>query len=88
VALIRGLVLDAAGQPVAMAAIYVVSAPVPQRDIAQLSGPDGRFALAAPVAGTYVIGARADAAGEGTGSIAVGNSPDQEVQLRITLVRG
>lgn len=84
-ALIRGTVLDAAGRPVAMAAVYVVSAPLPQPDIAQMSAPDGTFTIAAPVAGTYVVGARSDDAGQGSGSVTVGDSPDQELPMRITL---
>ena len=82
--MIRGRVVDALGQPVALAAIYVISAPEPQRDISQLSGADGSFALAANAPGTYVIGARADEAGEGRTSLIV-SSGDQDVPAQISL---
>jgi hypothetical protein len=75
--------VDAAGAPVALAAVYVVSAPEPQRDIGQLSGPDGGFVIAATALGTYVIGARADAAGGGQASVTVGDTGrDLHVTIR------
>jgi hypothetical protein len=81
---IRGQVVDGAGQPVALAAVYVVSAPEPQPDISQLSGADGSFALAGRAPGTYVIGARSDAAGQGRTSVVV-EPDDEEVRARITV---
>lgn len=79
--LIRGQVADQAGRPVAGAAIYVSSSPRPMPDIAQLAGEDGRFTLAAPVPGEYVIGARAgDAIGEVTVEVA-----DTDVVARIVV---
>jgi hypothetical protein len=86
VAVIRGRVVDTAGEPVSLAAIYVVSAPVPQQDIAQLSADDGTFALSASAAGRYVIGARSDTAGDGTMTVTV-TAVDQEVRGEITLTR-
>lgn len=81
--LIRGHVVDAAGNPVALAAVYIVSAPEPQRDIGQLSGPDGGFVMAASAPGTYVIGARADTAGVGQASVTVS---DTDGEGRVTIV--
>jgi hypothetical protein len=86
VAVIRGRVVDAAGEPVMLAAIYVVSAPAPQQDIAQLTSVDGGFALGAPTPGLYVIGARTDAAGEGRTSVTVG-AGDADVHAEIVLSR-
>ena len=77
--LIRGRVADKDGRPVAGAAIYVSAAPGPMPDIAQLTGEDGGFTLAAPVAGRYVVGARAgDASGEA--AVQVGTA-DVDVHL-------
>jgi len=83
---IKGLVVDGAGQPVAGAAIYVISAPVPLPDIAQLSGLDGSFAVAAPAPGTYVLGARSDESGSGQSTIAVraGEEMASEVTIRLS----
>ena len=53
---IDGRVTDAEGRPLPGASVYVVVAPVAMPDIAQLTGPDGGFQLAAPAAGTYRIG--------------------------------
>jgi hypothetical protein len=77
--LIRGRVADEGGRPVAGAAIVVSAAPRAMPDIAQLTGEDGAFTLAAPVSGRYVIGARAgDDAGEA--SVDVGTT-DAEVHI-------
>lgn len=79
--LIRGTVADAAGGPAAGAAIYVSAAPRPMPDIAQLTGDDGRFVVAAPAPGRYVIGARAgDAAGDA--AVDVGTT---DVELHIVV---
>jgi hypothetical protein len=83
---IRGQVVDDAGQPVALAAVYVVSSPEPQPDISQLSGSDGSFAIAGRVPGTYVLGARSDAAGRGQTRVVI-KPGDEEVAARLTLSR-
>lgn len=81
--LIRGQVADQAGRPAAGAAIYVSSSPRPMPDIAQLTGEDGRFTIAAPVPGRYAIGARAgDAMGEVT--VEVGDT-DVVARLVVTV---
>lgn len=79
---IRGTVVDAGGAAVALAAIYVISGPEAHRDIAQLSGSDGSFALSVNTAGVYVIGARSDSAGEGRASVTASGG---EAQVRIPL---
>ena len=66
--IIRGRVLDKEGAPVAQAAVYVVAAPQPQPDIAQLTGADGAFDVDAGSPGAYVIGARSDTAGGQSGA--------------------
>ena len=86
-AVIRGRVVGADGEPIALAAIYVVSAPEPQRDISQLTGSDGSFALTASAPGTYVIGARSDTAGEGRTSVNIAGS-EEDVRAEIALTAG
>lgn len=58
-AVIAGTVLDAAGRPVPQAAVVFRAAPVAVPDVAALTGPDGRFALDAPVPGHYRIAVHA-----------------------------
>ena len=53
--LIAGTVVDAAGLPVPQAAVLFREAPVAVPDVAELTGPDGRFALHAPAAGRYRV---------------------------------
>jgi protocatechuate 3,4-dioxygenase beta subunit len=77
--LIRGRVADEGGRPVAGAAIYVSASPGPMPDIAQLTGDDGVFTLAAPAPGRYVIGARA---GNAMGEVTV-EVVDTDVLVRI-----
>jgi len=79
---INGVVLDAAGRPVAQARVYVVKAPGPVPDVAVLTGPDGRFALAASRAGTYEIGCSTDRSGSGSATVVVG-AQDAVVELRL-----
>jgi len=60
-ALVAGRVVDEDGLPVAGATVLFAAGPVPVPDIAQLTGPDGGFAMAAPGLGTYRV--RVDAPG-------------------------
>jgi hypothetical protein len=53
---IAGVVVDAGGNPVEEARVYFVEGPVPLPDIAALTDKSGRFALSAPVSGTYQLG--------------------------------
>jgi len=52
---IRGIVRDQHSLPLAAARVYFLSGPVPLPDVAAMTGPDGAFALTAPVPGTYSI---------------------------------
>ena len=79
---ISGVVLDATGRPVAQARVYVVKAPGPVPDVAALTGPDGRFALAAARAGTYEIGCSTDRSGSASATVVVG-AHDAVVELRL-----
>jgi protocatechuate 3,4-dioxygenase beta subunit len=57
--LVSGNVLDDAGQPVQGARVFFTQAPVSVPDVAQVTGADGRFSMAAPAPGTYAIEVRA-----------------------------
>jgi hypothetical protein len=85
-AVIAGRVVDARGQPVAGAAVYVVSAPSPQPDIAPITDADGRFTLGADAVGAYVLGARSDTAGEGRTSVTL-TDPGDTADVRILVRR-
>jgi hypothetical protein len=53
---IAGVVVDADGSPLEEARVYFVEGPVTLPDIAALTDSSGRFALSAPVSGTYQLG--------------------------------
>jgi len=82
VTIIEGKVLDPEGHPVAEAAVYVVSAPAAMPDIAQITGGDGRFTVAAPIPGRYTLGARSDAFGQTQADIEVRGGETVAVDLR------
>lgn len=58
--MIGGVVQDDSGVAVEGARVYFVDAPVAMPEVAALTGPDGRFSLGAPVAGSYTVECRAD----------------------------
>jgi hypothetical protein len=58
--LLSGVVVDAAGHPVADARVALAAAPVEVPDIAALTGEDGRFSIAVPVTGVYRVAANGD----------------------------
>lgn len=57
--MVAGRILDADGRPVEGATVYVISAPTSMPDIAQMTGKDGAFAIAAPMPGRYRLGINA-----------------------------
>ena len=81
-AIIRGQVLDPEGNPVAEAAVYVISAPAAMPDIAQLTDPDGRFAIAAPIPGHYRLGVRSDNFGQTEQEVEVDREEPVVVEVR------
>jgi protocatechuate 3,4-dioxygenase beta subunit len=82
VAVIRGRVVDPQGQPVAQAAVYIVSSPASMPDIAQLTDEQGQFAMSAPVPGSYTVGARSDDWGIAKTDVAVGSEEEVTVEVK------
>lgn len=82
--LIEGLVLDARGHPVAGARISWARAPVPVPDMALLTDPNGRFALAAPAPGRYTL--RCDSDQQGSAEEQV-QATGQALQVTLKLKR-
>lgn len=57
---IRGRVHLADGMPVVEARVFLTSAPVDTPDVALLTDEEGRFSLAVPSPGRYVVACHAD----------------------------
>lgn len=81
-AVIRGRVVDPQGQPVAQAAVYIVSSPANMPDIAQLTDEQGQFAMSARVPGLYTVGARSDDWGVAKTDIEVRGEEEVSVELK------
>jgi hypothetical protein len=79
--LVSGRVLGGDGNPVSGATVMFGSAPGPVPDVAQLTGPDGRFALVAPEPGRYVISVRAPGGATAELAVDVGALPPAEVEI-------
>ncbi len=73
-AVVSGQVLDALGQPVSGAHVFVREAPGPAPDIALLTGDDGRFTLSLPGLGCYELACYSDALGTTSAVVEVGAS--------------
>lgn len=81
-AVIRGRVIDPQGQPVAQAAVYIVSSPANMPDIAQLTDEQGQFAMSAPVPGLYTVGARSDDWGNAKTDVEVRGEEQVSVEVK------
>ena len=81
-ATLSGIVLDAAGQPVAGARVYLVGAPGPVPDVAALTGADGRFVFGAARAGRYEVACSTDAGGSASASVEVA-ARGAQLELRL-----
>lgn len=79
---VSGVVLDAAGKPVAQARVFIAKAPSPVPDIAAVTGRDGRFELGAPSMGLYEIACNADDLGSASATVNVGTRA-ATVELRL-----
>jgi len=83
---IAGAVVDAEGNPLEGARVYFVEGPIPLPDIATLTDGKGRFALSAPVSGTYQLGVAAEGpAGffQETTTVEVGEERDVDLEVRL-----
>jgi hypothetical protein len=69
--LISGRVRAPTGQAVSQARVYFLRGPVPLPDVAILTGKEGDFTLAAPVAGLYELGCSAEGFAEATITVMV-----------------
>ncbi len=58
-AIVAGRVVDEDGRPIAGASVLFSASPVAVPDIAELTGSDGSFAMAAPSAGRYRVSVHA-----------------------------
>ena len=68
---VQGVVLDAAGRPVAQARVGWVDGPVPLQEVMALTDAQGRFTLVAPVAGRYRVQCSTDTQGQASASVQV-----------------
>jgi hypothetical protein len=82
---IRGVVRDPEGSPVAQARVFIEEGPVPVPDVAILTDERGEFALAAPAPGTYRLGCAAEGFAPATESV---DARGQEARVEIRLGRG
>jgi hypothetical protein len=88
VTIIRGKVVNPRGDPVAGAAVYVVSSPVSMPDIAMLSDERGEFALAFPAPGLYAVGARSGEWGAAQTKVEVAGEEEVTIEIRLTAAEG
>ena len=84
VSLIRGLVLDAQGHPVAGARVSWALAPVPVPEVALLTDAGGRFTLTAPALGRYTL--RCDSDHQGHAELAL-QATGQVMRVTLKLKR-
>jgi hypothetical protein len=80
--LLSGVVVDAAGRPVADARVALAAAPVEVPDIAALTGEDGGFSIAVPVTGVYRVAANGD---QGRAEETVDVERGQAARVRLVL---
>lgn len=84
---IQGVVTDEEGRGLAEVSVAFVSAPVAVQDIAALTGPDGRFAVTAPVSGAYTLVATADGYAAEHVTVQVELECSREAQIDVRLHR-
>ena len=80
---ISGTVRDAAGKPVAGASVYITRAPGAVRDVAAVTGGNGRFVLTAAEPGVYEIACNAGARGSAGTTVKVRAEAGAMVELRL-----
>ena len=82
-AILSGVVLGPDGAPLAGARVGIAAAPVAVPDIALETSADGRFSLAAPAAGAYVIGVTSPGGASRQVEILVGDEAPAPVTVRL-----
>ena len=80
---ISGRVVTSAGKPVALARVYFTQGPVALPDITTLTDNQGKFALSAPVAGSYQIGCTADEFAPATTNVDVKQGQNSQIEIRL-----
>jgi hypothetical protein len=83
--IITGVVVDASGNPIEEARVYFMEGPVPLPDIAALTDNSGRFALSAPVPGTYQIGVASEGPAVLVQEMTVEVDEERRVDLEVRL---
>jgi hypothetical protein len=81
--LVSGMVLDPKGRPVKAATVYFASGPGQFPDIAALTDDHGRFSLAAPSPGSYVIECSADGYAPTTVRLRVSEEKETTLEIRL-----
>jgi hypothetical protein len=81
---LTGTVKGKDGRPLAEAAVLFVAGPVPLPEIAQLTGPDGQFSLAAPAPGAYRVQVMAPGHVAVTIGIEVGDETEIEQDIALS----
>lgn len=79
--IIRGVVQDRNGNPIAGARAYFIAGPVALPDIAAVTDEDGRFTLTSPANGSYQIGCATDQASTSVKVEVAGHDLDIEIRL-------
>jgi hypothetical protein len=81
--LASGKVVDAQGQPLAGASVYILKGPAQVPDIAQITGPDGQFAMSVPKAGRYRFGANLPGHAPSEQDVDVGTTGSDPIEIRL-----
>ena len=79
--IIRGVVRDRNGNPIAGARAYFIAGPVALPDIAAVTDEGGRFILTSPANGSYQVGVATDQASTSVKVEVAGQDQDIEIRL-------
>jgi hypothetical protein len=82
--LIRGVVVDETGAPIAGARVFFTSAPGPFPDIAALTDEAGKFTVGAPVPGRYSLASAADGFESEEAAVDVGDEGEAMLEIKLS----
>jgi len=85
---IAGVVVDAKGNPVEGARVYFMEGPAPFRDLTALTDSSARFALSAPVSGTYQLGVASEGSAglvQEMSTVEVGEEQELDLEIRLDM---